>query len=397
MHHAKGVALPLLLLLATLAGCAGTGSEQSAFSIAQPDDPTQPYTFTATVSADNYTWDLGDNLGLVYGNEVQHTYDVVNANLTISLYAKNGDTTTVYKETIVRGTGLNQRAAFVLEAQTNWVIVGEPVRFSGTSSIDPDGDALRFSWSCQRTGDAVRLPTHTHGVSVAPIKTPPPGSVTSWIANRTLPAPTRTFAPGTDLCAALGPVGTQRLSTADVTIEGAFLQQGKYTLFLFAADPAHPSRSGQFEVVVTPAADRPNPLLTWSFSGDFAVGTAGDTANLQETCDLAERGQVCDVFEGNVDMPLGATASWVNFTYEADPTETGQVPAEGQNQAKWYLLQGGQIKASGGPAQGSTPIAGSLTTDASAYVLKVTAEQGGGFGFTIAMQSKMDLDPYKYY
>ncbi|MES2155902.1 MAG: hypothetical protein V4510_12275 [bacterium] len=417
MDLGKAAALTLLVA-AALAGCSGKNDQGGpgasgsgcvdGFCITVPASPGDAYHFSASVSADNYTWDLGDNLGPAWGHDVDHTYDVQNSNLTVRLYAKSGSDTHMYerKGAIVRGCFQaptpaceNHRATFLLEAERNWFVTGEKAHFSAASSRDPDGDNMRFAWACQRNGPAVKLTPHSHGPMPPPFQAPPAGSVTSGVANHTLPAATLVLDASVDLCQALGSIGSQRLSTGATTLEGTFLQEGKYSMFLIAADPAHPTVSGQFDFVVTPPADRPALLQTWPFSGNFKAGAhtaTGGAADVQTVCDAAMSGQTCDVFLGAVNMPLGATISWVNFTYGIGPGGS-TVPPSGQNQAKWFLTKDGVSIANGGPGQEPVVIEAIHTPLGANYVMRITAEQGGNFDFQLQMQSKMDLDPYKLY
>jgi len=401
MHPLKALLVLFPLLATGLAGCGGTTSTPGdcgeGFCILAPATAGGAYTFTASVTADNYTWDLGDNLGLVYGKQVEHTYDVVNAKLTPRLYAKTGTETHLYKQdgAVRLGTMVNAAATFLLEAQTNWAVTGERVRFSARSSHDPDGDAMRFAWACQRNKDAVRLVPHTHGALPPPFISPPAGSVTSGVANHTLPAPDRSFDAAQDFCAQLGTVGHQPLSRGDMTIEGTFAQQGLYSIFLIAADPAHPTVSGQFDFVVTPPADRPNATIQYPFEGDFiaGAGTATGQQNAQTACDAAMLGKTCDVYNGQFSMPLGASVSYVNFTYQAAPA-SGVPDAY---QASWELLRGQDPVKSGGPAQGTTVVDGVLTPLPATYTMRVKADAGANFHFKVNVDAHMDLDPYKLY
>lgn len=399
MNLAKGALLLLVLLGATLAGCASKGSNCQAFCVTAPAAVGQPYTFSATVVADNYTWDFGDNLGVGYGKDVQYTYDVANANLTVRLFAKTGTEGIRYDRNLMLGDGLNHPGTFLLEAEKNWIVTGERVRFSARLSSDPDHDNLRFAWACQRNGDAVRVVAHSHGNVGPAFVSPPAGHVTSGLANHALPAPDKSLDASADLCTSLGTIGSQHLSTGDMTIEGTFQQQGKYSIFLVAADPAHPTVSGFFDVVVTPPGDRPNATMTWPFAGHFTAGAseATGTSNVQTVCDAANSGKTCDKFVGHLDMPLGASSSWVNFTYlPTDPTGAG-LPMAAQNQAKWELYRSTSLIQNGGPAQDPTHLDASSTPSGGPLDFVITASQGGNFDFHIQLQSKMDLDPLKYY
>lgn len=389
----KAAAVPLLLVAAALAGCAGGGNSCSDFCIDAPTDGSKTYGFRAGVTADNYTWDFGDNSAPAYGADVTHTYDMANGKATPKLFATTGTEKRRYdaKEPLVFGTGNNEKATFFFEAQTKWHIVGEPVRFSASRSHDPDGDALRFAWACLRTADAVKKEPHIDPAGPPPFQSPQAGSVSAGVTNRTLPEPTLVLDPTKDMCDLLGGLGNQPMSTTATTIEGRFQRSGIYKVFLLAADPAHPPVSGEFEFVVSDT--RPAPKMTWTFQGKFNASSPGLAGqDLQTGCDLLGQGgqpMVCDVWTRPWAMDeVGALESWFNLTVEQSPAGAGVNVACWA----WQSSTGDPIDGSCEPTTHHDNLHTSLPRQ---YLMVVKAEQGAQFSFTLTVESKMDLDANK--
>jgi hypothetical protein len=240
---------------------------------------------------------------------------------------------------------------------------------------------------------------HSHGGTQ--YISPSAGSVVSRLSNVTLPSPDHSYDAGTDLCSALGgPEVPHNFATGQTTIEGTFLKTGLYTIYVVAADAANPSTSGFLNFYVTSPNERPNATETWPFVGKFAAGGPTSPAHVQTVCDAAHDNgggqvpaQTCDMFRARFHMIIGAKATWVNLTYEPDPTHAAPQPV---NVVKWVLLQNGGVIADG-KGVGSTFIEPLKTIDESDYELDLSAEQGGNFDFAVKAQSKMDRDPLKYY
>lgn len=366
-------------------------SAAQGFCIGIPADPAHGYAFKALVTADNYTWDLGDNLGLVYGHDVQHVYDVRNATLNVILYARTGSETRRFenKAAVVRGSGINSPATFFLEAEKIWVVTGERVRFSSAASRDPDGDVLRFAWACARDAPPYIVP---HAYPPAPPPTSPsPGHVYSAVSNYTLPEPTIRFDSSVDMCTALGPLGTHGLSTSATTIEGNFLSPGRYSVFLVAADPAHPPVSGEFTFVVTPPGERPPPVVRFHWSGTFAAGAQGETGNglaVQPMCSQPQLNRTCDSFDAAFSLPA-AKSTLVNLTYSPGPASGTQA----QNQVAWTMTrEDGFVVAKGGPGQGATKVPSGVTRTPTSFVIHISDLQGASVDFAVDVTSFSDLN-----
>lgn len=384
MQGAKVALAAAVLLSVTLAGCSSGSSSSGGFSIKGPD-ATGAYTFTASGSADNYTWDLGDHLTRAFGKSVTHTYDFANGVVPVVLTATKAGTETESRKELTLGTGVNGNAAFVLEGETNWTVLGQSVTFSAHRSADPDSDPLRYTWSCQRFGDAVRQTPHVHaGFGGVPFATPPAGSVVAVNAQGPLPAPDRTVQG--DLCDTLGAGGRP---TRDTTITGSFTRSGVYDIYLLASDPVHPTTSGKYRVVVTPEAEKPNELQRFDFSGAFLLGSNGALQGIcQDTgqC-VGDLDQVQHSFAFSLDGQAG------NATLSSDdPTDQ----------------MGIQCVISRGTAEVAT------VTDGATVSFDAAALKAGNFlatcqpmlglptspegtGYTLSIQIDLDMDPLKVY
>ncbi|HLF16219.1 MAG TPA: hypothetical protein VI796_02165 [Candidatus Thermoplasmatota archaeon] len=373
-------ALILAALPATLlAGCSGGGGGLG-ISVGEPDAPGGAYTFTATGSADNYTWDLGDHLTVKYGKSIEHAYDFQNGQVTVKLTAKVGDVVEQATHALTLGTGKNSPASFLLEAQTDWTVVGESVRFSAKGSSDPDGDPLRFSWNCFRTGDAVRKAIgHTHGPVVGvPYGTTEAGKVAVRKAVAPLPAADRTVAG--DLCESLGTAGK---SSLDATIAGSFSRTGVYDIILLASDPVTATTSGRFTLYVTDPSERPSPFQQETFEGTFTGGAGG---NLQGSG--GEAGLLLDQAEHPFSLPLAGVATFVNLTWDHGALET----TPGENVVSIAVQNGPNVLL----APQSEP-AILETLRAGSYTLIVTLEQGANVHYTVEVTTFLNMDPTQIY
>ncbi|MFO1534902.1 MAG: hypothetical protein ABR586_04490 [Thermoplasmatota archaeon] len=372
----------LLPLAALLAGCSSAPSD--GFTVTAPDAPGGAYAFAAGVKADNYTWDLGDHLTTAYGKEVTHTYDFRDGTVTVTLKATTAGQSREFSQTVTLGSGANQKATFLMEAQTDWAVLGETVAFSAARSFDPEHDPLRFSWSCLKTAEAERKPAHTHPVFGQPFASPPAGSVTTGKANHTLPAPDHVFTG--DLCDALG-VGTQP-STGMATIAGQFSKTGVYSLYLLAADGAHPTTSGEFKFYVTKPGERPAPTVSKQVAPLLQAGTGG----LQQVCSHPSNPNpmTCDQFSDTFDLPLGATELLVNFTYTADTPDA-------VTSAQWEVKRGDSVVASGTAKDEHQAVRDANKLGAGTYTALVTLKSGANVQVTLDLFARLDMDPAKVY
>lgn len=383
MQKLRALLLALASTTLALAGC--TGSSSDGFTV-KAGDALGTYVFTAGAGADNYTWDLGDHLTTAYGKSVTHTYDFTNGNITVTLKAKTGTETKQTAQSLVVGTGKNEKAVFIMEAQTDWGIIGEPLKFSASRSHDPESDPLRYSWSCLRTADAVRLAPHYHpplpGTNFA---TAPAGSVTAAKATGPLPAADTTYTG--DFCDALG-TGTAP-STHATTIQGTFTRTGKYTVFLLASDPVHPTVSGSFNIIVTKPDERPSPTQVYHFTGKFQGGASGTA---QQACTTGSLG-TCDAFDGSFQLPLNGSQGNVTMTYDAGAA--AGLPAA--NKVTWSIKNGPVEVAKG---SGATPetvelLPARLTT--SVFNVHVQLDQGRDTQWDLVVTVQLNMDPTNIY
>lgn len=375
-----------LLLSVALAGCSG-GAGAAGIKVSGPNGDGQ-YTFTATGGGDNFTWDLGDHLTRAYGKKVTHTYDFDSGVVPVVLTVKTGESTKEYRKEITLGSGTNEEASFVLEGSTNWTVLGEAVTFSAARSTDPEGDPLRYTWSCQRVSDAVRQSPHVHsGFGGKPFATPPAGTVLAINALGPLPAPDRTVTG--DLCDSLGPGGRPSL---DATIQGSFSKSGVYDIYLLASDPVHPTTSGKYRIVATPEAERPPEILTIPFQGTFTAG--GGDGTLYTVCSTAQQcTQTYDYAEHSFSLSLLGQAGYVTLDYD-DPS--------GLTNVTWVLKRGDSDVAAGNGA-GSNVTLNPTNLKAASYKLEVRVGTGApvtppnGLTYDIKVVVDLDLDPFKVY
>ena len=379
MHKGSALLALAAFLAVGLAGC--SSGESGGFSVDAPGSPGGEYRFTAAGSGDNYTWDLGDHLTTLYGKEVRHTYDFQNGVVNVVLTVKKGDQSEDFRQPVTLGTGTNAEPTFVLEGQRNWTVLGESIKFSARSSTDPDGDPLRYTWSCVRTGDAIRQATHVHpgfqGISFA---TAPAGSVTAVNAVGELPPADRTVSG--DLCETLGSGGKP---SKDATIEGSFTKTGIYDVYLLASDPVHPTTSGKYHFVVTPPAERPDPLFRTAFFGNL---TGGNNGAIQGVVNEAGQEGDFDQATHSFTLPLTGYGGFMTTTYTgSNPPEVAAIT--------WELHRGTVLIASGG-ANGENVTLPVSDMKPATYTLTVN-HQGVGQSYAITVGVPLDRDPFKVY
>lgn len=378
MHKGLALLSTAAFLAVALAGCS-SGSSGGGFSIDAPSSPGGEYVFKALGKADNYTWDLGDRLTLGYGKTVRHTYDFANGQVNVVLTTKTGDKTAEHRKSITLGTGANEQPTFILEGSTNWTVLGETITFSAAKSTDPDSDPLRYTWSCVRTGPAVRTPVHVHaGFQGVPFATPPAGSVTAQNAVGVLPEPDRVVEG--DLCKTLGNGGRP---SKDATISGSFTETGVYDIYLLASDPVHPTTSGKYHFVVTTPEEKPAPVYTNSLGGSLQGGSSGQ---LQEVAGVAQRNETLDAASHSFSLPLNGVGGTITAT------ATSQIPV---STLTWTLFRG-TLQLATGTGDG-TPVnlpPGELKQGTYHIEVELT---GGPTDYTLAVAVPLDLDPFKVY
>jgi hypothetical protein len=249
---------------------------------------------------------------------------------------------------------------------------------------------MRFSWNCIRTADAVRKGVHTHAGTIN-FGTPSAGTVTSRIANTTLPAPGIEL--DGDFCDALQAIAGQP-STAD-TVGGRFERSGIYDIYVLAADPAHPSTSGKITIYVTDPEDRPDPIFRADWEGTFQGGRSGAVQGV--TGQVAPE-ELFDLYTSSFSIPLNAMGGWVNLTYDEEN------PA---NVISFRVLQGENPITNGGGETGNTPGGDRLETHKEVdetdyqhsitYTVEVQLDRGADADFKLDVVLFLDMDPGKVY
>jgi PKD repeat protein len=374
------VVFPVLALTAVMmAGCSGkTVDPSSADAIAVSGSGTT-YTFTANTDGDAWAWDFGDHSPAVQGKEATHTYAFPNGAIQVKLTTTKGGIETASYHDLSLGTGANQSPTFILDAQTNWTVPGETVRFTATASSDPDLDPLLYTWSCLRERDLVRQTPHPHpftgGVNFA---SPPAGAVTA--RNAKIPFPTADHVYSGDLCEGLGTGGELG---HDATIEGAFAKQGLYTITLLATDGKIPTTAGRYQVWVSPLGERPAPIVRAPFDATLLAGRGG---NLQGALEPVAGNQTFDRASIGFSLPLAARPVSINLTFDTSN------PA---NQITWALTRGDRTIATGGAAEPLNTVVPRLETGS--YTFTVELQAGADVHVTGEVVSHLLMDPTTIY
>ncbi len=381
MHAGKSLVGAAALLAVALAGCSGDSA--GGFTIKAPSSPGGVYTFTAAGGGDNYTWDLGDHLTVLHGKKVTHTYDFENGEIGVILKVKNGEKTTPFRKDIVLGSGHNDKPTFFLDGGSNWTVANETVRFSAAQSFDPDGDTLRYTWSCIRVGDAKRATFHIHEQIGVPYGTPPAGTVTARTANYTLPAPDRVV-PG-DMCEAFG--SGSRPGTA-ATVEGKFTKTGVYDIYLLASDPVHPTTSGKFRILVGEPADRPAAHFVRYFNGTFQGGSDGTA---QEAGELANQEGTFDRAVYTFSLPLNTLGGWVIMDFD-----TGALQDPLDNRVTFAVTRSSAAITTGSTDLENVTVAATKFSYGS-YTLTVTLDQGYDTDYSIQVHALLNMNPFQVY
>jgi PKD repeat protein len=376
MHKQRALWVALGLVAVALAGCSSGSS--SDFTVKAPADSlTQPFEFTAQTKADSYTWHFGDGQAPKTGKTVEHLYGARAGNVTVTLLAESGGETKTYTKTITLGTGANQKAAFVLESGSNWAEVGETVRFSAARSSDPDGDTLYYSWNCIFQGELKAAGGHAHGGGGAPIGGDPTSRVAVQVSNGTLPNPDRVVSG--DFCDNARGDG---YFAATATVEGSFSKPGVYRIVLLAKDAATPSISGYYDLVVSPAGERPDRVFSASFDGTFMGGRGG---GFQEINNQLGLNYTLDKMVLGFRLALPAKNLWINFTH-GNP-ETSEVT--------WTMKKGSKVLEQ--DATESKEYANPSEFLNSDYTLEVVLQQGAQTPYSLSVQAIYDMDPeHKY-
>ncbi|MHB8632948.1 MAG: hypothetical protein ACYDBQ_03135 [Thermoplasmatota archaeon] len=373
-------AIGLWFAAVLIAGCVGGSGPD--IKVQAPSQAGGAYTFHAGPAADNYTWDFGDHSPPGYGAQAVHQYAFPNGNLTVKLTTRSATLTQDYYQSLVLGDGTNRVPTFILDAPTNWTVLGEAFKISAAASSDPDHDPLLYSWSCLRERDIMRIAPHTHpplpggpGVNFA---SPPAGQVTARLATAPLPPANRTFTG--DFCDALG-TGTP--FGRDATIAGAFTRTGYYTLTLLATDGKIPTTAGRWGVYVSTPGDRPLPYVRATLNATLQGGSGGQVQQAAGS----QTGMVYDSASVGFGLPLAAAHTFVNVTYDSGPG--------GLNNVTWILKRGVSVYAQGGGVTPDHVILGRL--EPGPYSVTVLLQRGAQVAVTVTVYSPLLMDPSTIY
>ncbi len=375
------VALGLLAMATALPGCSGSSDP---IQISGPDADGQ-YSFKSGVSADEYVWDLGDHLTTMTDKSFKHTYDFPNGAIKVRLTTKSGETTETYEKALVLGTGINEKPALSFLAMTEWGTTAEPFTLSASTSTDPDGDALRYTWTCLQKG-IYRVNPHTDTLPPSTVSAAATSIQSGFANGTTLPAPTMTLTG--DFCAALN-AATWPSKDAG-TIQGTFAQAGFYTIGLIASDGPNSEVSGSIGVYVTTPAERPDVWHRETFSGTLIVGTPSMLGqDVQTVCDLQEDDtQTCDEADHAFDISLNLLNGYVNATLGA-----GAPP---QSAYTWDLYNGGNFIITGAGTE-SKVFPASPKTIYGTYHVYVYGETGTQIPYSITFAAKLNVNPRTVY
>lgn len=370
-------ALALLVAGMALAGCTDGGSIDG-FTTKAPSEPGGAYTFRANGPADEYRWDLGDRLTKATGREVQHAYDFTDGTVTVTLTTIRDGAQYTYREQVVVGPGDNRAPGLILEAERNWTVVGETVRFSGASSVDPEGDNLRYTWSCFVKQEGLqRQAAHAHGGpgGGVPFATPGSGSGLSRLASAPLPTADRVVAG--DMCDSLQTGGP----SLDATVEGAFDAPGIYEIILTGSDGPNPTISTTFTLYVSDPSERPAPVQQYAFSGTLVVGGGGA---FQDVANELGLGEVIDLESHGFDLPVNALNLTATLTYDAGVA----------NEVQLSIVRGSDARGTTTENGGTIDLA---ALKEGGYAAVAVLNQGAQVNYSVDIVALMDLDPTKYY
>ncbi len=384
MKVPKTLLASLLICAVALAGCTGGGSGTTdggggggAIQYTASKDPvTQPYVFKSGVSADSYEWDFNDGSPKQTGKRVEHTWGFTNGDVQVTLRTEKGGVPAVHTRVLTLGNGENSPPEVVFELKEIWVQVGEPVRFSGAKSTDPDGDPVVFSWLCLDKG----ILAPYHGDTPGPLVGPPGSTTILHNVSNDLPEPDRVVE---DFCPAFD--GSEGLPvTRDATVEGAFMREGTYQIMMFAKDPKVGTTESVGIVYIYADDAKPDPYFADSFSGSLVAGRDGDA---QELATLLGYEEPLDQVSHRFNLDAFNLAGWVNVTldsqFPASEVDVGlyvggsRVPVTSEEGTSMFFDQGVLRKGD--------------------YMVQVTLMQGLMVDYDVSVEVQKDMDPLTLY
>jgi hypothetical protein len=260
--------LALVLCLVPLAGCFGASQEDAGvFSYVAPDDPrNDPFTLSANVAGDRFTWDFGDGRPTVEGAEVAHSFAAHGGSTLVRLTVHDASKVREFDPVRIEIGGANEPPEVAMSLAWDWVQVGEQLVLSGANSLDPNGDELIFSWQCFRDS-GIAPKTDDHGPTGSGYGREPEVQVT--VTNGIgLPAPSQDVG---DFCTAFE-AAPRFTNTA--TVAGMFSQPGIYKLIMLAKDATSATKSGESTIYVTDVP-RPETVSRLDVSGNLQLPSVG--------------------------------------------------------------------------------------------------------------------------
>ncbi len=285
--------LAVALVAVSLAGCTDDAGDTTDGAIkinTIPEDPsTEAVVLDATVTADSYSWNMGDGRGKVEGKTVEHVYGVTDGTFKVELTTTTGGESKTWAPLqLVLGTGQNQAPSYKLQMDWNWVQVGEDMTLSAAASTDPEGDPILLQWFCQKKSDiALAGGGHAHGgAGGVQFGTGSAAVIPVEVLNGTgVPAADKSISG--DFCSGMATT-TYEEGTG---ISGAFTERGIYEVTMLAKDPGHPGVPATTTIYVTDEP-RANGTVSHSFTGTIERGapqsaygplaTAGDRTHIHD-------------------------------------------------------------------------------------------------------------------
>lgn len=371
MHAPKAATSAFLLLAVALSGCTG-GDDALGISVTPSDDPvTEPYTFTATGSADRFLWNFNDGTPIQEGRTVEHTFGFTDGIITVKLTAETGGEAESVSQKLTLGTGQNNIPSPGLAVNTDWVTPSDTFIVSGAPSTDPNGDPLLYRWSCSRVDDLQPAPAgHAdEGGGALPFGV----QVAATIDPQLTEADTSV---GSDLCAGLGD-GSGPFSR-DASVSGTFTETGVYDIRMEMRDPKSASFVGMAVVFVSNSIPPANS--TENFEGTLNGGSGGDVQPIGD-----ELGVVLDEESHEFTVPISNRFATITF----DASSPGGAPVD----VRYRIETAGGTGVVLSSSDEEQLVAGGKFLKGVTYVAYVTLESGAAADYTLDLDIVNDLNP----
>ncbi len=304
----------LLVLLASLAGCASQAPE--AIRVSLPDDPTkQPVRLSTDLTARTHRWSV-DGVVVGEGPRAEWVPGVRNHTAVVVLETEEPDDR--HERTVVLGTGTNRPPSIDAASSADWVVPGEVLHLHAEAS-DLDRDPVHVSWACERAAD-LRPQSGDPPLEDTPLR----GHDQVVRVEAELPASGPTASCG------------KAMDGSTWSVEG--WTPGFYILVARATDGAD-TVTAALGLYVTQT--RPSPTENWTFAGTLAVGRdlLGPAAEGNE-----QQYQADHAFE----PPLRARQATFQVTVDEGaacvvfPDEPGPPPCVAEGRLNLRSFQGGE-------------------------------------------------------